>query len=62
VTEEVVRENLSSCRNIKLGQEFLIYFLELLRTVRAGPLVKLRINDGTVRRIEARVNAWKHSQ
>jgi hypothetical protein len=40
----------------------LIYFLELLRTVRAGPLVKLRINDGTARRIEARVNAWKHSQ
>jgi hypothetical protein len=40
----------------------LIYFLELLRTVKAGPLVKLRMNNRTAKRIEARIKASKHSQ
>lgn len=62
VTEEVVRENLSKCRNIKMSQEFFVYFMELLRTIRNGPLNKLRINDRTAKKIEAIIKAEKQCE
>ncbi len=33
-------------------QEFSIYFNELLAEIKAGPLVKLRMNDRTAKKIE----------
>lgn len=45
-----------------MNQEFFIYFMELLKTIRNGPLVKLRINDRTAKKIEAIIKAEKQSE
>lgn len=52
MTNERVWHNILSTRNIKAQEEFYVYFIELLRTIREGPLLKFRINDKTAKKIQ----------
>lgn len=55
MTEEIVWENIKNFRSIKQCEEFYVYFIELLRIIREGPLLKFRINDKTSRKIREEI-------
>ena len=52
MTKERVWYNILNTRNIKAQEEFYVYFIELLRIIREGPLLKFRINDKTAKKIQ----------
>lgn len=54
--QETIRANVERNRHIRERQGFLAYFFELLRQLRAGPLLKLRINHSSSNKIVEQIS------